>query len=181
MVKHNKGIVIILDGLGDRGIPAFGGRTPLETARTPHMDRLAANGQTGLVDPMVPGLPVSTHTAISLLFGLPLRVAAELTRGPIEARGIGIANDPEAIYIRGNLATLEQMNDHFRVIDRRAGRINDGATTLVSSLGEIELGDGIRASLHPATQHRVVIKLSGPGLSANITNTDPADQNSENR
>lgn len=181
MVKHNKGILIILDGLGDRGIPAFGGRTPLETARTPNMDHLATSGQTGLIDPMVPGLPVSTHTATSLLFGLPLGVAAQLTRGPVEATGIGIANDPDAIYIRGNFATIEQINDHFRVIDRRAGRINEGTTALASSLGEIDLGDGIKASLHTATQHRVVIKLSGPGLSAKITNTDPCDQDRENR
>ncbi|MCU7924510.1 MAG: hypothetical protein KZQ88_17610, partial [Candidatus Thiodiazotropha sp. (ex Dulcina madagascariensis)] len=33
--------MIILDGLGDRGIPAFGGKTPLEVAETPNMDSLA--------------------------------------------------------------------------------------------------------------------------------------------
>ena len=173
MLRQYKGILIILDGLGDRGIPAFGGLTPLEQANTPNLDRLAASGQSGLMDPMFPGLPLGTHTATGLLFGLPIRAAAKLARGPVEAAGIGIANDPEAIFLRANFATLEAINDHFKIIDRRSGRIDQGADILAAAMGEMDLGDGIMASLHPATQHRVVIKLSGADLSDAITNTDP--------
>ena len=176
MIKYYKGIMVILDGLGDRGIAAFGGKTPLEAANTPNMDSLVANGQSGLVDPMLPGLPLSTHTATGLLFGLPLSVAAELARGPVEAAGIGVANDPEGLYIRGNFATLEESNNHFNILDRRAGRIDENTDTLTSHLGVIELGDNITATFHPATHHRVVLKLSGPGLSANISDTDPGNQ-----
>ncbi|MEN8178636.1 MAG: phosphoglycerate mutase [Pseudomonadota bacterium] len=168
--------MVILDGLGDRGIPAFGGKTPLEAAQTPNMDSLVANGQAGLVDPMFPGLPLSTHTATGLLFGLPLKVAAELARGPVEAAGIGVANDPNGLYIRGNFATLEKSNRRLNILDRRAGRINEGTDILARHLGEVDLGGNITATLHPATQHRVVVKLSGPGLSDNITNTDPGNQ-----
>ncbi|MDJ0806212.1 MAG: phosphoglycerate mutase [Gammaproteobacteria bacterium] len=176
MVKHHKGIMVILDGLGDRGIVAFGGKTPLEAAKTPNLDRLAARGQTGLVDPLVPGLPLSTHTATGLLFGLPHKVARELARGPVEAAGIRIADDPHGLYIRGNFATLEKTDRHFSILDRRAGRIDAGTDLLARELGEIRLGEQITATLHPATHHRVVIKLSGPGLSANITNTDPGNR-----
>ncbi len=177
MLRRFKGIMIILDGLGDRGIPALGGRTPLETANTPQMDQLAATGQTGQMDPMFPGLPLSTHTATGLLFGLPMRVAAKLARGPVEAAGIGIANDPEAVYLRGNFATLVTAdNQHYKILDRRSGRIDHGTVTLTESLGEMDLGNGIKASLHPATQHRVVVKLSGPDLSVDITDTDPGNR-----
>ena len=78
-----KGLMIILDGLGDRGIPGFGGRTPLEIADTPNMDSLASAGQCGLIDPLFPGMPVGTHTGMSLLFGLPRKQALKLARGPV--------------------------------------------------------------------------------------------------
>ncbi len=176
MLKFYKGIMVILDGLGDRGIPAFGGKTPLEAANTPNMDSLVSKGQSGLVDPMMPGLPLSTHTATGLLFGLPLKVAAKLARGPVEAAGIGVANDPNGLYIRGNFATLEPSKNHFNILDRRAGRIDEATDILSQHLGVIELGDEITATLHPATHHRVVLKLSGPGLSANVSDTDPGNQ-----
>ena len=177
MLRRFKGILIILDGLGDRGIPAFGGQTPLEAADTPNMNRLAMTGQSGLMDPMFPGLPLGTHTATGLLFGLPMGVAAKLARGPVEAAGIGIANDPQAIYLRANFATLKALgNDRFKILDRRSGRIAQGTAMLTGSLGEMDLGDGIKASLHPATQHRLVVKLTGPELSVEITNTDPENR-----
>ena len=44
-------ILVILDGLGDRGVAAFGGQTPLQRARTPNLDRLAALGMNGLLHP----------------------------------------------------------------------------------------------------------------------------------
>jgi 2,3-bisphosphoglycerate-independent phosphoglycerate mutase len=106
-----------------------------------------------------------------------MRAAAKLARGPVEAAGIGIANDPDAIYLRANLATLAVTdNDHFKILDRRSGRIDQGTAILTGSLGEVDLGDGIKASLHPATQHRVVVKLSGPDLSVDFTNTDPGNR-----
>ena len=50
-VRH-KGLMIILDGLGDRSCAELGGHTPLEAAVTPNLDRLAHEGLTGLVDPL---------------------------------------------------------------------------------------------------------------------------------
>ena len=171
-----KGLMIILDGLGDRGIPGFGGKTPLEIAETPNMDSLAHAGQCGLIDPLFPGVPVGTHTGMGLLFGLPRRQALKLARGPVEAAGIGFNQKGRALYIRCNFATLERRDDGYGIIDRRAGRINDGLKQLASDAGVLDLGEGVEASLHPATQHRVVLKLSGENLSPQITNTDPGNQ-----
>jgi 2,3-bisphosphoglycerate-independent phosphoglycerate mutase len=175
VLTAHKGLMIIIDGLGDRGIPGFSGMTPLEAAQTPNMDRLAGAGQCGLIDPLSPGMPVGTHTGVSLLFGLPLRSALKLPRGPVEAAGLGFSHKEQALYIRCNFATLKRSGDHYDILDRRAGRVSEGFDQLTAEVGELALDDGISASLHPATQHRVVLKLSGEALSSNISNTDPGN------
>ena len=69
MVRH-KGLMIILDGLGDHSCANLQGQTPLEAAATPNLDRLAHEGVTGLVDPLYAGIPVGTHTGTGVLLGL---------------------------------------------------------------------------------------------------------------
>jgi 2,3-bisphosphoglycerate-independent phosphoglycerate mutase len=171
-----KGLMVILDGLGDRGIPSFGGKTPLEVAQTPNMDRLASAGQCGLADPLYPGMPVGTHTGICPLFGLSQKQSIELARGPIEASGVGLNKGDRTLYLRCNFATVKREDTQFRILDRRAGRINEGTESLAQDLGQIDLEEGITASLHPATQHRVVLQLEGVGLSNQISNTDPGNE-----
>ncbi|MES9990416.1 MAG: 2,3-bisphosphoglycerate-independent phosphoglycerate mutase [Candidatus Thiodiazotropha sp.] len=179
MLTTHKGVMIILDGLGDRGIPAFGGKTPLEVADTPNMDRLASAGQCGLVDPLSPGMPVGTHTGICLLFGLSKQDTVKLARGPIEASGVGLNSNDQALYFRCNFATLKKHEDGYDILDRRAGRINTGTEELAAAVGIVDVGNNITASLHPATQHRVVLQLEGNRLSHDVTNTDPGNQYKE--
>lgn len=167
--------MVILDGLGDSGISQFGGNTPLETAHTPTMDALVRDGMAALVDPLYQGVPVGTHTGTGVLLGLLPSEAAKLTRGPVEAAGIGLSSEWGDILIRCNFATLENNGDSFRIIDRRAGRIAEGTDELSRELTDIDLGEGIRASLSPATHHRAVLRLSGEELSSAISDTDPGD------
>ena len=63
-------LMIILDGLGDCPIQALEGRTPLEAARTPYLDRLVTLGRCGLVDPIAPDVRVGTHVGAGVLMGL---------------------------------------------------------------------------------------------------------------
>ena len=168
-----KGIIFILDGLGDRPCTELNGATPLEAADTPCLDLLAARGQTGLMDPLLAGLPVDTHTGVGILFGMPPTEAITLCRGPIEAAGIGLTRLPGDLLFRANLATVSPKQHHFEIIDRRAGRISDQVEVLCQSLQNIEVGNQIHASLYPATQHRCVLRLRGPHLSAAISDTDP--------
>ncbi len=173
--NNTKGIMFILDGLGDRPLPALQGQTPLEAAATPNLDQLAAHGLCGLSDPLSPGLPVGTHTGTAVLLGLPPHAAARLSRGPVEAAGVGIPLAPGDVTLRANFATLSKQKGRFTILDRRAGRIQQGVAELAALLQEVELGDGITASLHPATHYRAVLHLHGPALSAGITDTDPGD------
>jgi len=168
-----KGVMIVLDGLGDRPCPELDGATPLEAAVTPRFDRLARDGLCGMLDSLLPGVPVGTHTGTSVLMGLAPSDALDLTRGPVEAAGIGLIADPGDVLIRCNFATLEPAGAGLRILDRRAGRISTGTDELAAALQDIPLPEGVRASLHPATQHRAVLRLSGPRVTAEISATDP--------
>ena len=165
--------MIIVDGLGDRACPELGGLTPLESASIPHLDRLAEEGITGLVDPLYPGMPVGTHTGTGVLMGLVPQDAATLARGPVEAAGIGLSVAAGDVLLRCNFATLWSDNGTLRIRDRRAGRIDEGTEDLAAVLRDLPLGDGITGSLYPTTQHRAVLALSGEGLSAAVSDTDP--------
>jgi len=170
-----RGIVIILDGLGDRPSTALGGRTPLEAAHTPNLDRLASNAQCGQIDTFIPGMPVGTHTGTSLFMGVAPRDVYKLARGPIEASGVGLPVQSGDVVMRCNFATVEADQDRLRVLDRRAGRIRKGTDELSAAVNSMVLGDKIVANVYPATQHRGVVCLSGPHLSQSISDTDPGE------
>ena len=173
MSATTKGLMVILDGLGDRGCQALDGFTPLEAAPTPNLDYWLKMGQGGLLDPLFPGMPVGTHMGSGTLMGLSTADAVSLARGPVEAAGIGLAVQPGDVVLRCNFATLEQQGDGLAILDRRAGRIREGTADLAAVLQDVDLGQGVVGSLHPATQHRAVLHLRGPGLTAAISDTDP--------
>jgi 2,3-bisphosphoglycerate-independent phosphoglycerate mutase len=168
MKKVHKAIMLILDGLGDRAIPELGNRTPLEAARTPCLDALAASGITGLMDPLSPGIRVGTDVGHLALFGYnPLKMY--WGRGPIEAIGVGLQLKPGDVALRCNFATVD---DNLIVLDRRAGRIRNTAA-LAAALDNMPLSPDVTVTFRPATEHRAVLVLSGERLSAEITATDP--------
>ena len=174
--SRQKSIVLILDGLGDRPVALLNGRTPLEAANTPVLDRLAGSGLYGLVDPIRPGEIPNTHSGCGTLFGvLPSEVGC-LKRGPVEASGAGHTLQPGELALRGNFATLEREQGGLMVVDRRAGRISECTAKLADVLKSVDLGDGVRADLQPTDQHRCVVVLSGPGLDPHISDTDPGDR-----
>lgn len=171
-----KCIVLILDGLGDLPVTALMGKTPLEAADTPVLNRLAGLGTYGLVDPETRGKTPNTHTGCGALLGVPPSVLSGLKRGPVEAFGAGYNLQPGDIAIRANFATLERENGGYRVVDRRAGRISEGTQELSSAVNAVTLGDGISGKLIPTDQHRCVLVFSGPGLDPHVSDTDPGDR-----
>ena len=81
----NKCVFLIIDGLGDLPVPVLDGKTPLEAACTPVLDRLAGAGRYGLVDPTAPGAAPHTHSGCGTLMGLVPEQSEQLKRGPVEA------------------------------------------------------------------------------------------------
>jgi len=174
-VSHHKCALLIIDGLGDLPVPELDGKTPLEAAYTPFLDRLAGEGLYGLVDPIIPGEIPNTHSGAGMLLGLLPEQAGRLKRGPVEASGAGRVLVAGEIAVRANFATLVSRDEALWVTDRRAGRITSGADELAALLSDVDLGDDVHANLVATDQHRGVLVLSGPGLDASISNTDPGD------
>lgn len=168
-MERRRILCVIADGMGDRPIPTLAGRTPLEAAKKPNLDRLAERGITGLVHLFRPGVPVGTDVGHLCLFGYdPLQVYSG--RGPIEAYGAGLTLVPGDVAWRGNFATVD---GEGHIVDRRAGRIREGTAELARALDGIELGDGVSALVRAGTEHRAAVVFRGAGLEAAVSDSDP--------
>jgi 2,3-bisphosphoglycerate-independent phosphoglycerate mutase len=166
-LAHTKIVMLVLDGLG--GLPLEpGGKTELETARTPNLDALAAVSALGLSEPVGPGITVESGPGHLALFGYdPLEY--RIGRGVLEAVGIGFDLEPDDIAVRGNYATVDAAGV---VTDRRAGRIPTDVSKELSKLLSTRIED-IEFLVETVREHRLAIVLRGPGLSADISDSDP--------
>lgn len=167
-----KAILIIADGMADRPIEELGGKTPLEVASKPNLDRIAENGVCGIMDPIAPGIPPGSDTATLAMLGYdPWKVYSG--RGALEAVGSGVEVLPGDVAFRCNFATV---NDDLVVLDRRAGRIaNEDAAKMAASLQKIRLPTAlnVRFLFKNTIQHRAILVLHGPRLSSAISDSDP--------
>lgn len=167
-------LLLIIDGLSDEPNPALAGKTPLAAANTPTLRRLAASGGQGQIATTAnEGDHPATDAGILALLGDELDSDVRLGRGLFEAMGQGLPIPSGAVILRGNLATVEPDG---AIIDRRAGRIKAGVEDMLVDLREVALHGGVVGRIFPGHEHRVVVMLQGPGLSAAVADTDPGDQ-----
>jgi 2,3-bisphosphoglycerate-independent phosphoglycerate mutase len=171
MPKSGRAILLVGDGLGDRPVAELGGKTPLEAADTPNLDRIALEGENGLLDPIAPGIPPGSDTAhLSLLGYDPYKVYPG--RGPFEALGIGMDVRPGDVCFRCNFSTVS--ND-LVVTDRRAGRISEGTKELAAAVNGLVI-DGVTCLVKESVEHRAALILRGGGLGAAVTDVDPHEE-----
>jgi 2,3-bisphosphoglycerate-independent phosphoglycerate mutase len=169
MVIKMKGIIMIIDGMADRPLEELEGKTPLEAAQTPNMDRMAELGINGIMDSIKPGIRPGSDTAhLSILGYDPYQVYTG--RGPFEAAGVGVEVRPGDIAFRCNFSTA---NDEGIITDRRAGRIREGTKQLAKTLNTIVLEEDVEVIFKESTGHRAVLVLRGEGLSDQISDADP--------
>ena len=165
---ESKLLMVVIDGLG--GLPVRG-KTELEAAKIPNLDRLASKSICGLIDPISYGITPGSGPSHLALFGYdPVRY--EIGRGVMEALGIGLSLTKDDLTARGNFATID---GNGIIVDRRAGRIsteknNEVCQFLQSKIREV---NGIKVAIYPGKEHRFVIVFQGEGLKDDLTDADP--------
>ncbi len=171
-------MLVVCDGLGDHPIPSLRGKTPLEAAQTPTLDQLAAEGATGLIHVIAPGIPPGSDTGHLALLGYDSS-SCYTGRGPFEALGAGMRLHPTDIAFRGNFATVQcTTGQGCRVLDRRAGRRVPEGAKLVKLIDGLSLPSSpdIEVVVKHTVEHRCAVVLRGRNLSRQISDTDPHEQ-----
>ena len=160
--------MLVVDGLGGLPHPDTG-KSELETAATPNLDRLASDSACGLTTPVAPGITPGSGPGHLALFGYdPVKYL--IGRGVLEAIGIGVELRNGQVAARGNFCTLDESG---LLVDRRAGRISTSESApLVELLDRIEVPN-VDVSVYPVRDHRFVLVLSGERLDERVTETDP--------
>ena len=161
-------VMVVIDGIG--GLPVQG-KTELEAAKIPNLDRLASKAICGLIDPISYGITPGSGPSHLALFGYdPFR--HEIGRGVMEALGVGLKLTKDDLTARGNFATMDETGI---IVDRRAGRISTEKNQEICQFlqNEIKEVDGVRISIYPGKEHRFVILFQGKELREDLADADP--------
>jgi len=166
--NSTKIVLVVADGLG--GLPLeMGGKTELETARTPNLDACAREGVCGLSLPVLPGITPGSGPGHLGLFGYdPLEY--RIGRGILEALGINFQVGPRDVAVRGNFCTVDEKG---LIGDRRAGRpTTERCVAMCQKLATIRVS-GVEVFVEPVREHRFVVVFRGDNLGDKVNDTDP--------
>src|SRR3954454_14823699 len=150
-----KYVVFVPDGCADVRLPELDGRTPLEAARMPHLEKLAARGEVGRAQVIPDGLPPGSDVGNMAILGYdPARY--HTGRAPIEAAAMGVDLEPGQVAYRCNLVTLDDSTG--TMVDFSAHHIATELSTPIIEAVDAELGGG-RDGLwfHPGVMYRHVM------------------------
>jgi 2,3-bisphosphoglycerate-independent phosphoglycerate mutase len=168
----SKIVLVVADGLG--GLPLeLGGKTELETARTPNLDAMVREGVCGLSIPVLPGITPGSGPGHLGLFGYdPLEY--KIGRGILEALGINFQVGPRDVAVRGNFCSI---NDKGLITDRRAGRPTTERCALMCKKMQPIRVPGVEIFVEPVREHRFVLVFRGDNLGDHVNDTDPQQLN----
>ena len=166
--NEKKIVLLVMDGLG--GLPREpGGKTELESARTPNLDELAAGAECGLHLPIGYGITPGSAPGHLALFGY-TPTDYPIGRGVVAALGIDFPMRAGDVAVRMNFATADAEG---KITDRRAGRIpTEKCAELCALLAAVKI-PGVEVSVRPVKDYRAVVVFRGKGLSDQVHDTDP--------
>ncbi len=152
-MSNEKKIAILLgDGMADYPIPSLGNRTPLQAAKTPHMDYLAKNGILGLVRTVPEGMSPGSDTANLSVFGYdPRRYYSG--RAPLEAISMGIDMAERDVAFRCNIVHID---DSDVMVDFSADHIDTAYTRIIIDELNGVLGEEF-IKLFPGVSYRNIL------------------------
>jgi 2,3-bisphosphoglycerate-independent phosphoglycerate mutase len=172
--------IVIPDGCADEPVDALGGKTPLQAARKPNMDRVAQTGVVGRSNNVPATLTPASDVATLSLFGYdPLEVYTG--RAPLETAAMGIPLGPDDWAIRCNLVTVED----GAMRDFTAGHISNAEGQALIEAVQQALGGPVpagqegassgRLEFRPGVSYRniLVYRSRGPAPFSTATRTQP--------
>lgn len=137
-----KYVIVLGDGMADRPLEELQGMTPLEYAKTPAMDELAAMGEIGTVHTIPDGMSPGSDTAnLSVLGYAPRKYYSG--RSPLEALSIGVDMKPTDVSLRCNIVTVSEEEENYEdktIIDHSSDEISteDAAVLIEAVRKELE-------------------------------------------
>ena len=150
-MKH---IIILGDGMADHAVERLGGKTLLQYANTPNMDKLAREGQTGRLITVPDGFHPGSEVANSSIMGYDQNEVYE-GRGPLEAASIGYEMEPTDLAMRCNIINV---NDG-RIITHNGGNLETAdARVLIDYLNEHLGSDRVKFITGIQYRHLLIIK-----------------------
>jgi len=154
-----KYIILLGDGMADEPIAELDGKTPLQAAKTPHMDKLAQQGIIGLAETVSKEFHPGSDVANLSVFGYD-PASCYTGRSPLEAASMGVELGPDDVAYRLNLVTLGLAGGDMYMQDFSAGHITtEEARELIECLQE-ELGDD-EFQFYPGVSYRHLMVWRG--------------------
>jgi len=174
MNSSRKTIIFLGDGMADEPVAELGGRTPLQAAVKPAMDRIAREGRSGTLLTLPAGYPTSSDVANMSVLGCDLKT--ELCgRGPLEAASRGLKMGPDDIAFRANLVTVDPAGI---LRDFSGGHIAQAdARSAIERLNAKLATEKIR--FYPGVSYRNLLILSGAEFSADVKCEKPDDNHGQ--
>ena len=172
-----KSVIVIGDGMSDRPVERLGGRTPLQAATKPHIDRIAREGRMGRLRTVGETGPADSAVANLAVLGYDPAASAQ-GRAVLEAASMGVALRPDDVAVRCNLVNVEGPRDDRRIRNHSAGHIsNEEAAELIRTL-DAELGGGKGehpVHFFPGVSYRNLLVLRGGWASPAVECAPPHD------
>ncbi len=154
-----KYILLIGDGMGDVPVPQLDGKTPLEAAITPNMDRLAPDSEFLLLQTVPDGYPPGSDVAnLSLLGYEPQQYYTG--RAPLEAASMGVDIGSDEIAFRCNLVNVRREGEQVTMVDYSAGHITTEESRQLIEAVQAECGTNT-VCLHPGISYRHLMVYTG--------------------
>ncbi len=136
---NKKHIVILCDGAADTPVPELNGKTPLEAAHKPNIDRIASLGEMGVTTTVPGNLPPGSDVANLAVFGYDPQVYYT-GRSPLEAVSIGVPLELTDTTFRTNLVTLSEEEENYEdkiMVDYSSDEITtEEAEKLIAAVNE---------------------------------------------
>lgn len=148
-------MIILGDGMADWAVPSLGGKTLLQYAHTPYMDKLARMGRVGMLKTVADGFHPGSEVANMSVMGYDLPLVYE-GRGVLEAASIGVDLEPGDMAMRCNLVQVEG----DLLISHSAGHITTEEADVLIKFLDKELGND-RIHFYTGVQYRHLLVVKG--------------------